>query len=505
MLPIVERELRVASRRKGIYRARILTGLLSGAFIGFLLFLASASSGFAYRGGEYVFATLIYLALIFCGLESVRKMADAISEEKREGTLGLLFLTDLTGRDIILGKLAAHSLRSFHVLLAFLPVLATTLLLGGVTLGEFGRASIILVNALFVSLVAGLWVSTLSRERSTTNTLGLLFLLMVLPGFASIAIRLFDPNIGLIAQATSPFGALPLARDGTYQQHIRELWWGVLILHLLGWIFLLHASWLVRWVWQDKPIRETKGRSIGPPTQRLERRRALLDKNPALWLAYNERDARHFNVLFFVMFAGFFIAALFFETRIAGTINSIGTFLAVLLLKIYLASQSSKHLAEARKNGALELMLSTPLSVDSIIGGQRLALRKMFLPAAIVALTWHLYAAFAFERSFALLGLGMLDFPFAVFAIGSFGMWMGMRYQSVNGAFFRTLLYTVVIPSLPIFIFCCLPKFLFYGIIIGISSGRLRAEFRNLAGEKVLARFAAPPVLSSSAPPLIRS
>ena len=35
--------------------------------------------------------------------------ADCVSSEKRDGTLGLLFLTDLKGYDVICGKLAANS------------------------------------------------------------------------------------------------------------------------------------------------------------------------------------------------------------------------------------------------------------------------------------------------------------------------------------------------------------------------------------------------------------
>ena len=42
-------------------------------------------------------------------------------------------LTDLSGYDVVFGKLAATSLRSFCGLLAILPVLAIPLLLGSVT------------------------------------------------------------------------------------------------------------------------------------------------------------------------------------------------------------------------------------------------------------------------------------------------------------------------------------------------------------------------------------
>ncbi|HQU46125.1 MAG TPA: hypothetical protein PK867_25150, partial [Pirellulales bacterium] len=40
--------------------------------------------------------------------------ADCISSERREGTLGLLFLTDLRGHDVVLGKLVVAGLGAFY-------------------------------------------------------------------------------------------------------------------------------------------------------------------------------------------------------------------------------------------------------------------------------------------------------------------------------------------------------------------------------------------------------
>ena len=92
------------------------------------------------------------LYCLFCG---VRLTADCLSEEKREGTLGLLFLTDLKGYDVVLGKLAATSLNSFYGVLAVVPMLALPLLLGGVTPGEFWRMALVALNTLFFSLARG--------------------------------------------------------------------------------------------------------------------------------------------------------------------------------------------------------------------------------------------------------------------------------------------------------------------------------------------------------------
>jgi ABC-type Na+ efflux pump permease subunit len=53
--------------------------------------------------------------------------ADCVSREKREGTLGLLFLTPLTVFDVIAGKAAIHVLRALTLFLAALPLLGLPL------------------------------------------------------------------------------------------------------------------------------------------------------------------------------------------------------------------------------------------------------------------------------------------------------------------------------------------------------------------------------------------
>ena len=105
--------------------------------------------------------------------------SDCLSEEKREGTLGLLFLTDLRGYDVVLGKLLATSLRGFYALLAVLPILAITLFMGGVTGAQYWKSALALVNALFFSLAAGMAVSAVSRD-SQKAMMGTLLVLLLL-------------------------------------------------------------------------------------------------------------------------------------------------------------------------------------------------------------------------------------------------------------------------------------------------------------------------------------
>ena len=74
--------------------------------------------------GSVLFNLLAWMAFAITGLFGVFFASDAISSERREGTLGLLFLTRLKGADVVLGKLTSTLLRSFYALMAGLPVIA---------------------------------------------------------------------------------------------------------------------------------------------------------------------------------------------------------------------------------------------------------------------------------------------------------------------------------------------------------------------------------------------
>src|SRR5437879_2394303 len=174
-LPIVERELRAAAGRKSTYRIRSWTALLAVVVSFFSLIFLWLARG---RGslGHPLFTYLTGYAFGLCLLAGVFLTADCLSEEKREGTLGLLFLTDLHGYDVVFGKLLARSLSAAYGLLAIFPVLAITLTMGGVTAGEFWRITLVFLNTIFFSLAAGMFVSSLSQQdnRAMSGAAGLI-------------------------------------------------------------------------------------------------------------------------------------------------------------------------------------------------------------------------------------------------------------------------------------------------------------------------------------------
>src|SRR5688572_669019 len=179
-LPIAERELRIRARRPGTFALRCVAASLALGLAGTLLTLGGLSPG---KVGAGAFVALTTLTFLYCLYEGLRNTTDCLSEEKRAGTLGFLFLTDLKGYDVVIGKLLATSLSSFYALVAILPAIGLPLLSGGVTAGEFWRAVMVLIVTLFFSLSVGMLVSAASRNerRAWGASLGIILFLAVVP------------------------------------------------------------------------------------------------------------------------------------------------------------------------------------------------------------------------------------------------------------------------------------------------------------------------------------
>src|SRR5437867_1716411 len=402
-LPIVERELRVAARRRATHWVR--AGFAFGTiFIGVLVYLSNLNAtarGFA----NSLFGALAFLSLFYCLVSGVRLTADCLSGEKREGTLGLLFLTDLKGYDVIFGKLAATSLSGFYGLLAIFPILAVPLLLGGLTNGEFWRVVLVLVNSFFFSLATGIFVSALSQaaRKAMALTFILIFLFTaIFPACAGLIILLTDPppvprsQVAELLLLPCPISSVAMSGDVDYRKAMGPFWCSVGLVHGLTWLYLVLASWLVPRCWQEKPADDVKRRwqerwrrwSYGDAGQRQRFRQRLLEVNAFYWLAGRVRIKPAYVWSFLGVAACFwgwgcakigiewFNEGVYFPTAIL--LNSV--------LKLWVASAAGRQLGEDRKERALELLLSTRLSVKDILRGQFLALGRQFLGPLVMVI-----------------------------------------------------------------------------------------------------------------------
>ena len=103
MPPLVERELRVALLRRNARRQWLLAAWTSGALC--LFFLAVLGLASSPARGQTLFQWLFVLGCAAVVSRGVTLTADLLSEERRNGTLGLLVLAGLRPLEIFLSKL----------------------------------------------------------------------------------------------------------------------------------------------------------------------------------------------------------------------------------------------------------------------------------------------------------------------------------------------------------------------------------------------------------------
>lgn len=467
VLPVVAREMSILARRPGTYWVRAGTAVAAMLVTGWLLVIVASQVPVAQLGGK-IFSILSYIAFVYAIAAGIHATSDCISEEKREGTLGLLFLTDLKSYDIVLGKLSATSLSAAYALLALLPMIALGVLAGGITLTQLGLVALVLANTLFLSLGTGVFVSTLSsNERCAVFASAVtLFVLTLGPYVTAYSFsNIFDeeltwmsPLFPLVAALTPPNPALGFT-PGAY---LRD---AILLHHLLAWAFLILSCVILPRYINDAPaqkvswLRAAFARyALGNRATRRSYRARLLDRNAFLWLVSRERAkpkyawalVLFFFALHFWVFHNF--RHLFFDLPVNGAILMIIHF----ALKLWVASEVCNRLIQDRRAGALELLLSTPLSVREIAHGQALALRRIFFYPILVVVLGELTLMVLgymsgrlrpapFDRGLTFL-IAASTLVLDVWALKWVGLWRSLWGKSIERVLLATVLRILVVP-----------------------------------------------------------
>jgi ABC-type transport system involved in cytochrome c biogenesis permease component len=485
ILPIAGRELRVSARRPLTYWGRLGAAALALIIFGTFQLIASAYGGMGFNAGQLQFAVLKWMAFIFACGTGIFLTADSLSEEKREGTLGLLFLTDLRGYDVVFGKLISHSLQASYGLLAVFPVLGLTMLAGGVAGAEFARIVLIICNTVFLSLAIGLFVSSLSRDSIKAMNGTLLVILVFLLGLPMADIVLAGGNsmkFKAVFSLASP-GYL-FMETGAFSNP--DYWTCLAVQHALAWGVLVLSCVCVPRAWQEKsahpaaprPTPASRWRFGGSPA-RLALRRKLLDKNPVLWLAMRDRRLPRLVWLItalLTVLTGWQVikSHAYLNSPGGGVVGSfrISTLLYplqslfVLVLTLWVAFQASRLFVEGVRNGALELLLVTPVTPRHIVHAQWKALLRTFLVPAILAQVFFRVIAFLQMHQvmtatnsagygsnynwvqYLVISpiVGIVEFLATLAALGWFGMCMGLTSRKPVFAVLKSLCFVSVLP-----------------------------------------------------------
>ncbi len=505
LLPVAVRELIVAARRPATFHTRMAVAVL-GIAVSLLMLLTAGIRGFSGDIGGLLFGWISGGAFLFCLFAGAFLTSGSLSEEKRDGTLGLLFLTDLHGYDIVAGKLLGGGLNALCGVLTALPVLALAWTLGGVTNGEFCRVAIALVNTLFVSLAVGLWVSSGMRSeiQSLTRTAVGLLLLAGIPILIRELPFLPYPTfkeIGILSPVTLFWYAQAHVYEATGNN--KTFWLSLSATHAVAWLLIARSTWTVPHRWQDRPANDAPGSRddsrTGRPQTRI--RESLLSQNPMLALAVRMTPL---NRTVWLAVAGAW--ALEMAVLAAGSQRSAtgfhislfsGYFLLLVPLKIVFAWQSCGIFSRFRRDGTLELFLTTPLTDYQVIQGQIEALHRAYKIPVIVwfggALALPLSLGFLGQwigpssrigsESIPMVSLGicwsLLNLWVDLRTIAWVGFWRALTETKPANAFSRTVLTVIVLPHL----LFCVPTLILNSLQLSWARGHFYRNLRAILQE----------------------
>jgi hypothetical protein len=350
--------------------------------------LETSAGGFTpAKAGAATFGAVSWLEfLLACAVTLVT--ADCLSRERRDGTLGLLLLTDLKGLHVVLGKLCVAGITAAYILVGFLPAVGILKLTGGVSGWEIARVCLAILNTGFVALAAGMWVSGRAQTRSGAVRGSLLLIVALCGGprfLMYVALRV--TGTGEFISSLSPYTAFLLADEKHFAGAEWMYWTSLGVSQLLGWGLLVGTALRLRYNWKTiewkpppkpivwQPADEVEARAL--EAQRVE----LKQKDPLCWAFSRLRiqNAMIWTGSLVLLFGGTgFSWDLLVVGRMTGP-SAIGIWSGLHLLFTLgaaglLAWASGRFLFEAQRTGELELLLSTPLGAADIVGANWRAL-----------------------------------------------------------------------------------------------------------------------------------
>jgi ABC-type transport system involved in cytochrome c biogenesis permease component len=411
--PVLDRELRASGRSAWTYWMRVLAGVLMA------LFRLGAGIGEQMRwgwNGGLPTSLLggMLLAAFHAGLMGVFFLvcplvtADCLARERREGTLGLLFLTPLTAWQVVLGKSMAQVLRSTGLWLAVVPFMAIPFLMGGIGPMDFARAVTAQAVAVLTGLAAGFLATrcAVSWNGAVARGFGWAFLLWIVQSAVAIAVFVFVawvqgvrvPDLEewvLIPPGVLVASVLKGAVTGVggavvpgWMMRANDLALGsLLVLGLL--MFVGSIVWTAISLKQQQQRRpggesEPKAVSAVKPGKTVRRRRP--GRYPVLWLELRGVMARR------CMWGGvglalgtWLLAWPFREVMLDPELAELLPILVPGPMVLALGLAAAGSFRQEVEEGTLEILLVTGLRPRELLEGRCMALWRMFGPGLVVS------------------------------------------------------------------------------------------------------------------------
>jgi len=432
-------------------------------------------------GGHELFRSGMALAFVACLLEGVRRAGSSIAEEKSEGSFGLLLLTKLTGSELIFGKFLVTLLCSLQGALAIAPILALSILLGGVLGSDVFYSIIALVHALSIAIATGILISSHSIRSMAAMVATFIALAVGSVFFAFLLSGSFIWRINPLIYLNPLF---PLQFDLRTDQ-VLGFWCAIVSSQSITFFALRRRgkSLAADWRREQEGHRPTPSDGAHDVGSAMRANRYLapwwFKQPPIEWLTLREMGMHRgrWAVLLWCCVTAF----LMWIAREGGLVIAI---FAVFVVALWLCVASSRTIALLRQWNLFELLLTSPMGSADLIRGHLAGLRRVFLWPCIVLVgtTAALLTNLARQspNTDYFFGFYLLaGFVTLLFSAPWIGMWFGMKAKTPSRAAILTVLAVVFVPRLA---YGYLGDAVYFAVAFPIARAAVNREFLKLRG-----------------------
>jgi ABC-type transport system involved in multi-copper enzyme maturation permease subunit len=509
--PIITLDLVTAARRMRYFIVRVVYALV----LLFLLWTNYSAARFGYSGTTSIrevaafsaafFATFATAQLVAIMLLTPAMIAGCIAQERERKTIEYLFSSTLTNGEIVLSKYVARTVHVAAILVVGLPVLAMTMMLGGVD-PELLLMVFVVTLATLIGLSAMSIAVSVRAKRGRDAVVRTYILLIAFLAFPWICYLL-----QFLVRPVMPGGAIG---GGIFPQGIG---WDVLtwILDSIAWLIYFNPFYLFAslyfdryagaganaWVavgyfvagylgyaaliltWSTLSIRRVYRKSVGagaPPKRRAKwfaelRQRPPVGAQPMVWKELFAETAainlrRFGQIIIIVLFAAAVVPAywmfIYYSNSTWGGVSNvreeIATYTMVLTpilmhaaLLIIMVRAAGSITAERERDSWLTL-ISTPMSGAEIVWGKILgslyAARWFLVP---IGLLW-LLTGYLWPETLLILPLLGGIFACVALSVAATGVWFSCWCATSIRAI-ASGMGTAIFVGGGYVLFCCLP------------------------------------------------